>query len=128
MWYLKTRQKTKLFLQPSALGLPHPQSSVPPPPPPFPLVQGEGAHSLTEEGGWESQFRRGDIHCTLYTSICTLWWYSSSLSTKITKAISYILYVPLNSSVAVRYKIVSHDFIPCNKNLTVSVYGYIAKM
>ncbi len=45
---------------------PHPQAIVSPPP----LVPGGGAHSLTREGAGESQFRRGDIHCsTLYINL-----------------------------------------------------------
>ncbi len=49
---------------------PHPQVCVPPPP----GSGGEGAHSLAREGGRESQFRRGDIHCgTVYIYVLCGW-------------------------------------------------------
>ncbi len=64
-------QSTKIFLQTSELGLPHPLTRRRVCPPPLRL--GGGGLSLAGEGVGKSQFRRGDVHCgpQIY-NICTL--------------------------------------------------------
>ncbi len=55
------------------------------PPPPHPLVQEGRAHSLAEEGLWESQFRRGDIHCGIlyiYSKYWIMFWPRKNLVTR----------------------------------------------
>jgi hypothetical protein len=64
------RQSTRLILQSSELGPPHPQASVSPPP----LVTGGGTHMLAGEGGGGGvpiPTREGTLWYSKY--ICTLW-------------------------------------------------------
>ncbi len=53
------------------------------PPPPPPPVLGGGVHSPAKKGLGESQFRRGDINCTVYTLlfIRTLWLQVTAIPT-----------------------------------------------
>ncbi len=59
----QSKQRSKLFLQSSELGLPQPLTHRRVCPPPFGF--GGGGQPFCRERGWEgeSQFRRGDINC-----------------------------------------------------------------